>query len=289
MVYSSRLNSCCNNLTYPFPYVGQSRVFGLPVSLDSAYQYLYLDQNETIVLNVSSITRVGAIATATTTVPHYLSTGKSVTISGATETDYNGAFIVTVISATQFTYTVTGTPATPATGTITATYLGVDLEDATLVNSFILASMECFEKMTRRVLINTTFITYRNSWSCFYELRKSPLVSITSVKYNDENDTEQTLADTNYYTTIDSFYSKLIFIDDFDAPKISTRDQSIFVELIAGYGTSESDIPEDIQLAIKAHVAFLWENRGDCPNASDKSCMPCQTITVFQKYQIPEI
>ena len=39
-------------------------------------------------------------------------------ISGATQTDYNGAFTVTVTSPITFTYTVANSPATPATGTI---------------------------------------------------------------------------------------------------------------------------------------------------------------------------
>ena len=41
-------------------------------------------------------------------------------IRGANETDYNGDFIVTVTDANTFTYTVSGSPATPATGTIIA-------------------------------------------------------------------------------------------------------------------------------------------------------------------------
>ena len=69
--------------------------------------------------SVTSITRAGSIATVTCPVPHNLLTGQSVLIAGAVETDYNGTFVVTVTSTTVFTYTVPGTPATPATGTIT--------------------------------------------------------------------------------------------------------------------------------------------------------------------------
>jgi hypothetical protein len=43
-----------------------------------------------------------------------------VTIAGATQTEYNGTFTITVTGASTFTYPVAGTPATPATGTITA-------------------------------------------------------------------------------------------------------------------------------------------------------------------------
>ena len=45
----------------------------------------------------------------------------SVIIRGAAQDEYNGIFSITVTGLDDYTYTVTGTPATPATGTITAT------------------------------------------------------------------------------------------------------------------------------------------------------------------------
>lgn len=69
--------------------------------------------------NVISITRQGSIATVTTDGVHNLATGQSVTISGADQSDYNGTVSITVTSETVFQYTVTGSPTTPATGTIT--------------------------------------------------------------------------------------------------------------------------------------------------------------------------
>lgn len=70
--------------------------------------------------SVTSITRSGSNATATVTA-HGWGTGRSVTIAGATQPEYNGTYSITVVSANTFTYTVAGTPVTPATGTITAT------------------------------------------------------------------------------------------------------------------------------------------------------------------------
>jgi hypothetical protein len=67
---------------------------------------------------VSSLTRSGSTATLTTSTPHGFTTGQKVVISGAAQTDYNGAFTVTVTGPTTFTFTVAGSPVTPATGTI---------------------------------------------------------------------------------------------------------------------------------------------------------------------------
>lgn len=69
---------------------------------------------------VTSITRVSTTATVTTTLAHGFTTGQLVTHAGAGQAEYNITAAITVTGATTYTYTVSGAPATPATGTITA-------------------------------------------------------------------------------------------------------------------------------------------------------------------------
>lgn len=69
-------------------------------------------------LSLTGITRVGQIATAVAAAPHSLANGDIVVISGAAEPEYNGTFVIENITANDFDYTVTGTPDTPATGTL---------------------------------------------------------------------------------------------------------------------------------------------------------------------------
>ena len=92
-------------------------------------QYYYCTQDETFslsnkgnycignaVVSIASLTSVTTLATATTSQPHSLQTGNSVTVSGATQAPYNVTAQVTVTSPTTFTYVVTATTS-PATGT----------------------------------------------------------------------------------------------------------------------------------------------------------------------------
>lgn len=68
----------------------------------------------------SSVTCSGSTATFNTTVTNALEAGMSVVVAGATQTEYNGTHtIASIVDGDTFTYAVTGTPATPATGTIT--------------------------------------------------------------------------------------------------------------------------------------------------------------------------
>lgn len=101
-------------------------------SLQTADGKLYTTQAELTlssqVISVTSLTRSGTTATATTASDHLMGSGQEVTIAGANETEYNGTFTITVIAADQFEYTVSGAPATPATGTITASFDGGSVE-----------------------------------------------------------------------------------------------------------------------------------------------------------------
>lgn len=68
-------------------------------------------------LAIAPLTRVGTTATAKVASTAALSAGMSVTIQGATQPEYNGVFqILAIPTATTFTYTIVGAPATPATG-----------------------------------------------------------------------------------------------------------------------------------------------------------------------------
>ena len=70
--------------------------------------------------NIGKVTTLAFSAgtvTATCT-GHGYSTSDKILHGGANQKDYNGVYTITVVDANSYTYTITGTPATPATGTI---------------------------------------------------------------------------------------------------------------------------------------------------------------------------
>lgn len=73
----------------------------------------------------ASITRTTTVATVTVPSTVGYAVGNSVVIAGANQSAYNGTQIITgITNGTKFTFTVAGSPTTPATGTITSTFLG---------------------------------------------------------------------------------------------------------------------------------------------------------------------
>jgi hypothetical protein len=104
---------------------------------------------------ISSITHVGAVATVTTASAHGLVTGNRIVVSGATPTDYNGAYVITVTGTTTFTYTMATTPASNATVVGSYTVLGI-----TGVNSSTFINVNLFK--------NRLYFTQKDTLKCWY-------------------------------------------------------------------------------------------------------------------------
>ena len=90
-------------------------------SLSAARSMTILDHVAEVMhrIAIHEITRASTTATAKSTL-HGLSTSDSIVVAGADQADYNGTFTVTVVDKNTFTYTVSNSPATPATGRIEA-------------------------------------------------------------------------------------------------------------------------------------------------------------------------
>ena len=83
---------------------------------------------------ISTLTHVGTVATATTAAPHGLITNNRITLSGATPSDYNGTYVITVTGTNTFTYTMATTPASNATTVPTYTITGITGQNS---NAFV--------------------------------------------------------------------------------------------------------------------------------------------------------
>ena len=107
---------------------------------------------------ISSITRGGTgnlTATLTTAVAHGLVTGNRVSISGATPTQFNGTYAITVTGATTFTYTMATAPSGNATIMGSYTVNGI-----TGVNSNTFVNVNLFK--------NRLYFCQNNSLSFWY-------------------------------------------------------------------------------------------------------------------------
>lgn len=106
-------------------------------TLTGARAIYLVDSSQSVVsqsLIASSLTRSGSTAIFETANPHYLATGMTLTVSGATQTAYNGVVEITVTAANEFTYNLgTATPSTPASGSpiISGNWGNIDVTSTT--------------------------------------------------------------------------------------------------------------------------------------------------------------
>lgn len=106
-------------MAYPVKYI-HSQMQGAPVVQGSGFAEItgLLDAVLVSGFNtkaITTITRSGSTATAQIPAGHLYEVGQIVNISNAEQAEYNGDQKVLTVTATAFTFAVTGTPATPAT------------------------------------------------------------------------------------------------------------------------------------------------------------------------------
>lgn len=111
---------------------------------------------------ISTITRGGTgnlTATLTTGSAHGLVTGNQVTISGATESNYNGTYLITVTGPTTFTYVMATAPAADAT--VVGSYVVV--HGITGVDSSLFININVFKERLFYVEKNSMNVWYLNT------------------------------------------------------------------------------------------------------------------------------
>ena len=134
-------------------------------------------------------------------------------------------------------------------------------DDDTIIGAYITAARKFCEHYTNRVFITQTWRQNENVFSEPIMLAVNPVQSITSVKYYDTDDAQQTLSSSNYQVDIASDEARIYEGVSAGYPSISLDViNPIEVIMVCGYGLA-ADVPEDIKSAIKIMTDFFYENR----------------------------
>ncbi len=98
---------------------------------------------------------------------------------------------------------------------------------------------------------------------------KAPVSSITSVKYYDTLNVQQTLATSVYATYLDREPAEIRLKYQQQWPFIYYQPGVITVRFVAGYGAAETAVPESLKAAMLLLVSDWFENRdGERPNTT---------------------
>ena len=138
----------------------------------------------------------------------------------------------------------------------------VDLE-AEELKEYVSAARAWCELFQNRAYITQTWDWALDGWPRSpFEIPLPKLQSITSIKYFDTDETENTFASSNYQVDIISEPGRVTLTWNNTYPSTTLRPiNGIIIRFVAGYGGAEKDVPNNIKQAIRLLVGHMYENR----------------------------
>ncbi len=191
--------------------------------------------------------------------------------------------------AKTYTYIIIVPPASlPLTVAEVREHLKLNADEPSdeYLEGLIAAVRDFFEEYTTKILINTTFRTFRDYWCNKFELRKSKFQSLEAFKYF-KDDSLVDVDSSLYYITASNLYSLIVLKDEKNWPTDEDkRLQAIQIDFKAGFGADASLIPQAIKTALLNHVAYLNENKGDCDLTNVTKAIPNTSKLIYDMWKI---
>jgi len=103
----------------------------------------------------------------------------------------------------------------------------------------------------------------------FIDIPIAPVISVTSVKYDDSDNVEQTLVEnTDYFVSLGGRYPKITAVDEWPTAYVG-KPSSVRVVMVVGYATDSSpldygeNVPLDLKHAIKVKIKEFFDHGGE--------------------------
>lgn len=161
-----------------------------------------------------------------------------------------------------------------------------------LLTMLIQAAREAVETQTNRALINQTWTAYLDAFpTCgWFYLPKPPLVSVSSVKYYDTDNTLQTLASTEYDVgAIGTTPARIALAQDKSWPSsLRERPDAVQIAYTCGFGSAASSVPAALRHAMLLYIGHWYENREEVVTGTIATQLPAAARMLIQSQRIIE-
>ena len=118
-------------------------------------------------------------------------------------------------------------------------------------------------------------------------LPRSPVSSVTHVKYYDDNDSATTFSSSKYYVDNVSVPARIVLRQGETFPSSLRVANGIEIQYVAGYGATTAG-PYDIKSACLEYSAYLFEHRGDLLDGKAVTA-PYAATQLLQQYKIKSL
>lgn len=144
---------------------------------------------------------------------------------------------------------ISGPGAEPVSLVEAKLHLRVDgADDDALIGALIQAAREQCEHETGRALVSQTWELVLDAFpAAEIRIGKSPVQSIASVKYLDEQGDEQTLSSGAYVLDADTEPGWLMLAAGAAWPSTASVSNAVRIRFVAGYGASSAEVPAGIR------------------------------------------
>ncbi len=129
-----------------------------------------------------------------------------------------------------------------------------------LIESWIVAARKYVEGTTWRQLITGTWTLNMDAWTWPVFIEHPPLQSVTSIKYFDTSNAQQTLSSSLYQVDIASQPGRIVPVFGEIWPDLFWRLNPIEIIFVAGYGDGAMDVPAETRQAMLILIGHFSEN-----------------------------
>ena len=166
-------------------------------------------------------------------------------------------------------------------------HLKVDVStDDTIIDNLILAATQSCEIFTNRYFIDTVVTQHCDLWTDVEQLYKSPVDSITHIKYYDADNSLQTLASSVYILDKISQPARVGLDVNQSFPNLAKRINAIEVKYTVGYGTASTDVPEGIKQAVLLTIGNWYQNRESVITGRTATELPLSSQYLLEQYKV---
>lgn len=186
----------------------------------------------------------------------------------------------------------------PITTAEAKTHLRVDhANDDTYIDALITAATDYTEEITGRSLVTKSFKQFMDCFpssdSTAIQVDMPPLSSVTSIKYYDQADVEQTWTNTEYVVDTDQAYKSIIYpAITYSWPSPRVFPKAVTIEYVAGYADDSASpfastaIPKPIIQAMLILIAHWYENREQVIVGSTIAMVPDAYDALIAPYKV---
>ncbi|MES2959798.1 MAG: phage head-tail connector protein [Pseudomonadota bacterium] len=133
-------------------------------------------------------------------------------------------------------------------------------EHDALLESLIAGTRRTFEQLTGRSVITTTWELVLDQFADAMPLYFPNVIAVASVKFIDTDGVEQTLDPQDYLVDTDSKPGWVVPAYGTSWPSTRAQINAVRVRYTAGYGATAADVPENVKMWMKAHIAHWFKN-----------------------------